>query len=84
MDQSTLSHPGKSARRCIANPPAPLSIRETEVLRWSAEGKTAEDIGLILHLSERTVNFHIANAVRKMGASNKISAVVQAILSGVL
>jgi LuxR family transcriptional regulator, quorum-sensing system regulator SolR len=29
------------------------------VLRWSAEGKTAEDIGHILHLTERTVNFHI-------------------------
>jgi LuxR family transcriptional regulator len=84
MDQSTLSYPHKSATRRRASPLAPLSIREAEVLRWSAEGKTADDIGVILHLSERTVNFHIANAVRKMGASNKISAVVQAVLSGVL
>jgi DNA-binding CsgD family transcriptional regulator len=82
MDQSTLRHPRKSAHHCLVIPP--LSTRETEVLRWSAEGKTAEDIGLILHLTERTVNFHIANAIKKMGASNKISAVVQAVLSGVL
>lgn len=84
MDQSTLSYPRKSATRRMAIPLATLSIRETEVLRWSAEGKTADDIGLILHLSERTVNFHIANAIKKMGASNKISAVVQAVLCGVL
>lgn len=84
MDPLTLSHPRKSATRRMAIPLPPLSIRETEVLRWSAEGKTAEDIGRILHLSERTINFHIANAIRKMGASNKISAVVQAVLRGAL
>ncbi len=84
MDQLTLSHPRKSATHRMATPLAPLSLRETEVLRWSAEGKTADAIGLILHLSERTVNFHIANAIKKMGASNKISAVVQAVLCGVL
>ncbi|MDB5983291.1 MAG: hypothetical protein JWQ69_4306 [Pseudomonas sp.] len=84
MDQSTLCHPRKAANRRQAIPFPPLSIRETEVLRWSAEGKTAEDIGLILHLTERTINFHIANAIKKMGASNKTSAVVQAVLCGVL
>ncbi|WP_397451282.1 autoinducer binding domain-containing protein [Pseudomonas sp. NA-150] len=63
---------------------APLSNRETEVLKWSAEGKTAEDIGTILNLKERTINFHIGNAIRKTGATNKTSAVVQAILSGAL
>ncbi|MGV8919052.1 MAG: autoinducer binding domain-containing protein [Pseudomonas sp.] len=63
---------------------APLSSRETEILKWSAEGKTAEDISTILNLKERTINFHIGNAIRKMGASNKTSAVVQAVLSGVL
>lgn len=61
-----------------------LSTREIEVLKWSAEGKTAEDIGTILNLKKRTINFHISNAIKKMGATNKTSAVAQALLSGVL
>jgi len=60
----------------------PLTTREIEILKWSAEGKTAADIAIILSMKERTVHFHVANAVQKMGASNKISAVVQAALSG--
>lgn len=60
----------------------PLTTREIEILKWSAEGKTAADIAIILSMKERTVHFHVANAIQKMGASNKISAVVQAALSG--
>lgn len=55
-----------------------LSPREIEVLRWSADGKTASDIATILNLSERTVNFHVSSSIRKLGVSNKISAVVKA------
>lgn len=61
-----------------------LSGREIEVLRWSAEGKTASDISTILCLSERTVNFHINGAIKKLKASNKTSAVVQAAIGGLL
>lgn len=61
-----------------------LTLREVEVLRWSAEGKTAAEVAVILDLKLRTVNFHIGSAIRKIGASNKISAVVQASRSGVL
>lgn len=57
---------------------AHLSLREVEVLKWSAKGKTAADIGTILNLSPRTVNFHIGGAIKKLGVTNKISAVVQA------
>lgn len=61
-----------------------LSIREIEVLRWSAEGKTAADIGIILKLKRRTIHFHMSNAVKKMGVRNKTAAVAQAMMSGVL
>jgi len=61
-----------------------LSGRELEILRWSAEGKTAGDIATILSLSERTVNFHISTAVKKMGMGNKLSAVVHAAQTGLL
>lgn len=59
-----------------------LSPRETEVLKWSAEGKTASDIAAILSLSERTVNFHVSTAIKKMGVNNKIAAVVHAVMEG--
>jgi len=55
-----------------------LSPREIEVLRWSAEGKTASEVGKILCLSERTVNFHVNSCMRKLNVTNKISAVAKA------
>lgn len=61
-----------------------LTSREIEVLKWSAEGKTAAEVALILNVKIRTVNFHISSAIRKMGVSNKISAVVQAALHGAI
>jgi LuxR family transcriptional regulator len=59
-----------------------LSERQVEVLKWSAEGKTAAEVGIILGLKQRTVNFHVGVAIRKIGVSNKIQAVVKAALSG--
>ena len=61
-----------------------LTCREREVLRWTAEGKTAYEVGQILAVSERTVNFHINNVVTKLGASNKIQAAVKAASLGLL
>jgi DNA-binding CsgD family transcriptional regulator len=63
-------------------PESRLSTRETEVLKWSADGKTASDIATILNLSERTVNFHVSSAIKKLGVNNKISAVVHAAKGG--
>ena len=62
--------------------PAKLTSRETEILQWSALGKTAADIATILCLSERTVGFHISSAMRKLGVSNKIAAVISAVRNG--
>lgn len=61
-----------------------MTSREKEVLRWTAEGKTAYEIGQILAVSERTVNFHINNVVSKLGASNKTQAAVKAATLGML
>ncbi|RMR59596.1 Regulatory protein, LuxR [Pseudomonas cichorii] len=57
------------------NSPSPshaknLTHREIEILKWSAEGKTAGDIAIILSLKERTIHFHIASAIQKMGVCN--------------
>ena len=61
-----------------------LTHRETEVLKWTADGKTAEDIGQILNISANTVNFHIKNVMLKLNSYNKTSAVLNAAMLGLL
>jgi DNA-binding CsgD family transcriptional regulator len=61
-----------------------LTRREKEVLRWSADGKTARDISVILCISGNTVNFHIRNAVRKLEVATKAQAVTVSAALGLL
>lgn len=56
-----------------------LSPREWEVLGWLKLGKTSWDISRILGISERTVNYHVNNIIKKLDASNRIHAVCLAI-----
>jgi DNA-binding CsgD family transcriptional regulator len=55
-----------------------LSERQTEVLRWAAEGKSDWETALIAGLKPRTVRFHIACAMASLGAVNKTQAVAKA------
>ena len=61
-----------------------LSPREAEVMRWTADGKSARDIAEILHLSKNTIDFHIKNTVSKLGAPNKTAAVILAASLGII
>ena len=56
-----------------------LTRREREVLAWSAQGKTAWEIGEILNIAKRTVDEHAQTAMRKLGATNRTQAVAIAI-----
>lgn len=56
-----------------------LTGRERECLKWSADGKTAWEIGQILGIAERTAVFHINNIIQKLGAANKTQAIVRAV-----
>ncbi len=64
--------------------PVQLSARETEILRWTADGKSAQEIADILHVTKHTIEFHIKNATYKLQAVNKTSAVVKALVLGLL
>lgn len=64
--------------------PIVLTDREVEILRWTADGKTAWEIGSILNISERTVNFHLQNAMGKFGVHNKTHAAAKAVSYGLL
>lgn len=61
-----------------------LRGRERECLVWSARGKSSADIGLILNISDNTVNFHLKNAMAKLDASTRIMAIVKAIRLGLI
>lgn len=61
-----------------------LTDREREALSWTAAGKSSWEISVILGVSERTVNWFIANAGRKLGAVNRTQAVVNAIRTGAI
>lgn len=61
-----------------------LSPREAEVMRWTADGKSARDIAEILDLSKNTIDFHIKNIVNKMGAPNKTAAAILAASLGMI
>lgn len=61
-----------------------LTERESDALRWTADGKTSAEIGEILGIAERTVVWHLNNAVARLGASNKTAAAVRASVLGLL
>lgn len=62
----------------------PLSERERECLLWVSEGKTTDEVALILGVSANTINSYIANAIQKFGASNRAMAIATAIRSGII
>jgi len=61
-----------------------LTPRELEILDWCKKGKTRPEIGRILSISPKTVEFHLANVMTKLGASNQMAAVVIALQRGLL
>jgi LuxR family quorum-sensing system transcriptional regulator CciR len=65
-------------------PSIALSQRERDCLSWTAQGKSSWDIGMILAISENTVNFHVKNAMRKLDATSRIVAVLKAVRLGLI
>jgi DNA-binding CsgD family transcriptional regulator len=61
-----------------------LTERQREVMRWTAVGKTAFEVGMIVGVTERAVNFHIGRVLSKLGATNKTHAAVMAAVMGIL
>lgn len=61
-----------------------LTTREIECLNWAAEGKSDWEIGQILHISSKTVNYHIENVKRKFGVPTRVQAIVSAFRYGKL
>jgi len=62
----------------------PLTKRQVEVLRWTGDGKTSDEIAAILCISKPTVDFHLRNAMARLGAATKSSAAAFASRLGLL
>jgi len=62
----------------------PLSIRECEVFRWLAAGKSGPEIAIILYISVCTVRIHIRNILSKLEASNIPHAIAKGTMAGLL
>jgi len=62
--------------------PDPLTDRERQVLRLSADGLSAADAAGKLGLSEGTVRNYLSEAIQKLGAQNRIEAARIARLKG--
>jgi len=56
-----------------------LTVREREVLKLLAEGRTVRSAAVILGLSVKTVDAHKFNLMRKLGIHNKAELVMWAI-----
>jgi len=63
-------------------PPHGLSGRELEVLRWLAAGETNRQIARRLGLSPHTIERHVANLYRKIGARGRADATAYALRNG--
>ncbi len=76
--RSWRDEPGRQA------PDEPLTAREQEVLKLIAEAHTNKEIAEILHLSEKTVESHRGNLLRKLGMRDRVELVRYAIRRGLI
>ena len=55
----------------------PVSAREMQILHWVREGKSNDEIGLILGISGLTVKNHLQRLYRVLGVSNRTHAITR-------
>jgi LuxR family quorum sensing-dependent transcriptional regulator len=63
---------------------AALTSRELEILRWIKHGKNNTEISEIISVAVKTIEYHVGNIFKKLGAGNRTAAVVIAIRNKLL
>jgi len=62
----------------------PVSPRELECLKLTANGQTSEEIAVTLGLSVHTANQYLTNSTHKLNAMNRMHAVAKALRLGLI
>lgn len=76
----TSGQPTQNGMQALAA--AGLTERECDVLRLLAEGRSNAEIAAALFLGESTIKTHVSNLLQKLGARDRIQAVVWAHTNG--
>jgi DNA-binding NarL/FixJ family response regulator len=66
----------------LAAPEEPLTVREREIIKLIAEGKSSKEIGELLFISSRTVQHHRANIMKKLSVRKTADLIKYAIQKG--
>jgi DNA-binding NarL/FixJ family response regulator len=82
QDQSYVS-PSVGAKLAERMQMPELSDREVEVLRLLATGKSNQEIGKTLSITERTVKFHVNNILSKLEVRDRTQATLVALKRGI-
>jgi DNA-binding NarL/FixJ family response regulator len=81
ITKKIMSNIFKSAETKIVDP---LTDRELDVLRLAAKGFTNKAIGIQLHISDRTVQGHLAHIFAKLQANSRTEAVMRGMSLGLI
>ena len=77
-----LNVAGATEDRAASSGTGGLSVREREIIKWVAEGRTNAEIGEILGISSFTVKNHVQKMFKKLKATNRTEAVSKCIQHG--
>lgn len=61
-----------------------LQLRDVEILRLISQGRTNQEIGRHLHLSEHTIKSNVNEIYRILGVSSRIEAAMEARYRGII
>ena len=69
----------RSSPEVLADRSMELTDRELECIYWIAEGKTSDEIAVILGISRNTINNYITSVMRKTATRNRSEAIAFAV-----
>lgn len=69
----------KTGRKVQLDRDLELTERELECIYWIAEGKTSDEIAMILGISKNTINNYIRSVMRKTATKNRSEAIAYAV-----
>jgi DNA-binding NarL/FixJ family response regulator len=83
LTSKVMGQIGRKKERRVRNR-AQLTDRESDVLTEVAAGKRNKDIAETLHISERTVKFHVSTLFKKLRATNRTELAKVAVRQGLV